>query len=141
MRDARNRLKQVWYRLDNIVGRYAKNIGINITTLFILELLTEESEPLTQKILCERLMLPKQLVNAVIKTFWEQGYVELNEAKDRRHKQIRLTVSGRAYAESILTPFNSADENAWSTFTDEELMLVVNALEKYERIMEERLLY
>ncbi|MCL2377623.1 MAG: MarR family winged helix-turn-helix transcriptional regulator [Defluviitaleaceae bacterium] len=139
MHDVRTRFKQVWYRLDNLVGQYAKNMGINITTLFILELLAEEGELYTQKILCEKLMLPKQLVNSVIKVFWEQGYVELKEAKDRRHKNIGLTPKGKAYAESILTPFHSADERAWDTFTDAELITITGALEKYEKAMEENL--
>jgi len=139
MHDVRARLKQVCYRLDNMIGQYAKNIGINITTLFILELLAMEDEKYTQKDLCEKLMLPKQLVNAVIKTFWEQGYVELKEAADRRHKIIYLTHSGRAYADSILTPFNLADERAWDIFTDSELTSIATALERYERAMEENL--
>jgi len=139
MHDVRARFKQVWYRLDNLIGQYAKNMGINITTLFVLELLAEENEPYTQKILCEKLMLPKQLVNSIIKTFWEQDYVELKEAKDRRHKNIRLTPKGKAYAESILTPFHSADERAWGTFTDAELNAITASLEKYEKAMEENL--
>jgi len=140
MHDARNRLKQIWYRLDNIVGQYAKNVGISITTLFTLELLADGDGPYTQKILCEKLMLPKQLVNSIIKTLWEQGYVELKEARDRRHKNILLTASGRAYAESILTPFHSADERAWDMFTDAELMTIAAALERYEQAMEKSLL-
>jgi len=140
MHDVRTRFKQVWYRLDNLVGQYAKNMGINITTLFVLELLAEEDGLYTQKILCEKLMLPKQLVYSVIKTFWEQGYVELTEAKDRRHKNIRLTTSGKAYAESILVPFHSADERAWDTFTDAELTAITMALEKYEKAMEANLI-
>ena len=139
MHDVRTRFKQVWYRLDNLVGQYAKDMGINITTLFILEMLAEDGEVYTQKILCEKLMLPKQLVNSVIKMFWEQGYVELKEAQDRRHKNIRLTPSGKEYADSILAPFLSADERAWDTFSDEELTAITSALEKYEKAMEENL--
>jgi len=139
MHDARSRFKQVWYRLDNLVVQYAKNAGISITTLFVLEMLAEENSQYTQKTLCERLMLPKQLVNAIIKTFWEQAYVELKEAKDRRHKIIRLTDSGKAYAQSILTPFHNADERAWDTLTDEEMVTIAAALEKYEKAMETNL--
>jgi len=139
MHDVRARFKQVWYRLDNLVGQYAKNMGINITTLFVLELLAEETECYTQKILCEKLMLPKQLVNSIIKTFWEEGYVELKEAKDRRHKNIRLTPKGKSYAESILIPFHMADQRAWDTFTDSELNAITASLEKYEKAMEENL--
>ena len=137
MVEIRNRVKQVWYRLDSVVGLYAKGKGINVTTLFILECLAEEDELYTQKILCEKLMLPKQLVNAVIKSFWEQGFVDLKEAKDRRHKNIMLTEKGKEYAESIINPLNEADERAWDRFSQEELINTAELLEKYAKAMEE----
>jgi len=140
MHDVRTRFKQVWYRIDNLINQYAKNAGENITTILVLDMLADEKELYTQKEICEKLMLPKQLVNLTIKTFWEQGYVELKEAKDRRNKKIHLTESGKVYAESVLMPFQAADEHAWSTFTDVELAAFTAALEKYERAMEENLM-
>ena len=139
MRDVRTRFKQVWYRIDNLISQYAKSVGISLTTLFVLELLAEDEELYTQKAICEKLMLPKQLVNTIIRAFWEQGYVELKEAKDRRNKEIFLTPKGREYADSILIPFHTADERAWDTFTDAELATFAAALEKYEQAMEKSL--
>jgi len=140
MHDVRNRFKQVWYRIDNLFNQYAKKSGANLTTILVLDMLAEGNEPHTQKEICEQLMLPKQLVNIIIKTFWEQGYVELKEAKDRRNKKIHLTESGKVYAESILAPFQAAEERALGTFTDTELGIFAAALEKYEKAMEENLL-
>jgi len=139
MHDVRARFKQVWYRLDNVFSQYAKNAGVSLTTILVLDMLVDEKELYTQKEICEKLMLPKQLVNLTIKTFWEQGYVELKEAKDRRNKKIHLTESGKVYAESVLMPFQAADEHAWSTFTENELAAFTAALEKYEKAMEESL--
>ncbi|MCL2363641.1 MAG: MarR family transcriptional regulator [Defluviitaleaceae bacterium] len=140
MQDARARFKELWHRIDTLFNAYAKKQGINFTALLILELLTEAAHdsaapPYTQKALCEKLVLPKQLVNALINTFREQGYVELREARDRRNKEIRLTISGQAYAKSIIEPLDAADEQAWQTFNDNELAIFAAALEKYERTM------
>jgi DNA-binding MarR family transcriptional regulator len=137
MLDVRKQFKDVWYRLDNLIGQYAKQAGVSVTTLFVLELLLESDEPPTQKILCEKLFLPKQFVNSIIKSLWEAEYVELKEARDRRNKKVILTPKGNAYAHQILDPFNRADEQAWSGFSDEELMSFNEALVKYERAMDE----
>jgi DNA-binding MarR family transcriptional regulator len=135
MHDVRTRFKQAWYRIDGLYNQWAKNLGINITTLFVLELLAESDELYTQKNICEKLLLPKQFVNAIITSFWKQGYVELKEAHDRRNKNIHLTPKGRAYAESILKSFEAAEEHAWDSFTDTELADFTAALEKYEKAM------
>ena len=140
MQDVRARFKELWHRIDTTFNLYAKKMGINFTALLILELLSEAAEdpdaaPYTQKALCEKLMLPKQIVNGMINTFREQGYVDLREARDRRNKEIRLTESGQAYARSIIAPLDAADEQAWQAFDDDELIIFAAALEKYERVM------
>ena len=144
MQDVRARFKELWHRIDTTFNLYAKKMGINFTAMLILELLCEAAEdpaipPYTQKILCEKLMLPKQIVNAMINTFREQGYVELREARDRRNKEIRLTESGQAYAKSVVEPLDAADEQAWQAFDDKEIQIFSAALEKYERTMTELL--
>ena len=135
MQDAYKRVKAVWYNLDLTYSRYARKMGINFTLLLILELLLESDTDYTQKALCEKLLLPKQLVNTLIKSLWEQKYVELREASDRRNKNIHLTPAGRAYAQSIIHPFDEAEEHAWRSFTDEEMVVFANAIEKYERVL------
>ena len=42
----------------------------------------------------------------IVKSFWEQGYVELVETKsDRRNKQVKLRKEGKKYAKGIVEPF------------------------------------
>jgi DNA-binding MarR family transcriptional regulator len=93
----------------------------------------------TQKDICEKLGLPKQLVFSIIKPFWEQGYVELREAKDRRNKEVIITEKGMEYAVSILQPLEDAEANAWANFSDEELIKFVGTMSAYITAFEKNL--
>ena len=134
--EARTRFKEIWHRVDSLFNAYAKSKGLNFTSLIILEFLYDADGVYTQKDLCEKLGLPKQFVNAIIKSFWEQGHVELKEAKDRRNKNIILTASGREYAGGIMRCLRDAEDRAWECFADEEVMFFVGALEKYGKSYE-----
>jgi len=138
--EARTKFKETWHRIDNLFNQYAKAKGLNFTSLIILEFIYDaKNELYTQKDLCEKLALPKQLVNAIVKIFWEQGYVELKEAKDRRNKNIILTEKGHAYATEIITALYAAEDKAWECFTHDEIITFVNSLEKYEKSFEKTL--
>jgi len=100
------------------------------------QLLYSSAEVYTQKELCEKLKVTKQLVNSIIKSFWEQGYVILREAKDRRYKKIALTDKGREYAAKVLTPLQEAEAVAWDSLSAGELLNLVDAIEKYARTFE-----
>jgi DNA-binding MarR family transcriptional regulator len=134
--NARTKFKETWYRIDNLFNRYAKSIGLNFTTILVLEFIYESEEHYTQKDLCEKLMLPKQFMNSMIKSFWAQGFVDLKEAKDRRNKEIILTARGKKYAERILHSIQEAENKVWESFTDEEIAAFVNVMERYEKSFE-----
>ncbi|MCL2404741.1 MAG: winged helix-turn-helix transcriptional regulator [Defluviitaleaceae bacterium] len=134
--DARAKFKESSHRIESLFNSYAKSKGLNFTSLLILELLYDENETYTQKDLCEKLALPKQLVNTIIKSFWEQEYVELKEAKDRRNKNIILTDKGKSYTQGILHCMQDAEDRAWECFTDDEVISFVNSLEKYAKSFE-----
>ncbi|MCL2052733.1 MAG: MarR family winged helix-turn-helix transcriptional regulator [Lachnospiraceae bacterium] len=124
-------LKEIWHMMNSQFYFYAKEVGVKFTTVIVLQFLYEATEVYTQKDLCEKLGLPKQLVNAIIKSFWEQDFVILKETKDRRSKNIIVTDKGKEYALSVLKPLNDAEAFAWESFTDEELTAFVQTLEKY----------
>ena len=135
MLDARTRFKEIWQKIDVHYNQYARKTGVNFTALVVLELLNSAAVPYTQKALCEHLAVPKQFMNAIINNFREQGYVVLNEARDRRNKEIHLTESGKVYFNKVSKPVNDADDAAWLSFNEEELAIFIRALEKYERAL------
>jgi len=129
-------LKETWHKMDHLYDTYAKSVGLNFTTILVLELLHDSQEPLTQKDICEILSLPKQVINLIIKWLWEEGYVRLQEAQDRRIKQIILTGSGREYIERTIGPLKEAEEKAWESFSDEEMAALSGIMERFIGVLE-----
>jgi DNA-binding MarR family transcriptional regulator len=130
------RFREAWQKIDNQYNLYAKSLGLNFTSMLVLEILFESKEPPTQRDLCEKLSLPKQLINSIITSFWEQKLVELQTATDRRYKKIILTTDGKDYAKKISDALQNADDKALDCFTDDEIMAFVSATEKYAKSYE-----
>ena len=114
-------LKDAWYKRDGLYSRYAKSVGLNYSTILVLQILFDSTGVYTQKEICEMLGLPKQYIHAIIKSFWEQGYVILKEAKDRRNKDILVTDKGIEYARTILSPLEKAESAALCGFSCDEI--------------------
>jgi DNA-binding MarR family transcriptional regulator len=136
MHNALSGLKEAWYKIDGLYDLYAKSKGLNFASILILQLLYEADQVYTQKDICEKLNLPKQFVNSIIKSFWEQGFVELIEATDRRNKEINLTVFGSEYAFSVLKPLEDVENLVWDSFSPEEIALLTPLLDRYIEFFE-----
>ncbi|MCL2202961.1 MAG: MarR family transcriptional regulator [Defluviitaleaceae bacterium] len=126
-------MREIWNRIDAHYDGYAKKAGLNTASIMVLDCLYRVDFPYTQKALCEKLLLPKQFVNTIVNAFREQGHVALREAKDRRNKEIRLTPSGKAYAQAVVKPLDDAEEEAWASLTDPERETLARALQKFEQ--------
>jgi len=130
-------LKEIWHKMDGAYEFYAKSQGLNTTTVLVAQLLINSpDEVYTQKDICEKLELPKQVVNSIVKSFWEQGFIELREARDRRNKEIIVTQSGRDYKRKMLKPLEDAELAAWEGFSAEEITAFAKTLEKYVKNLE-----
>ena len=131
--------KTTFHKINNLYNFYAKTIGINLAAILLLEILSNADVPYSQKELCEQLGQPKQLINSIIKSFWEQGYVELKEAQDRRFKKVVLTDEGRRYAVSVIKPLQEAERAAWGCFSVEEIVDFSTTMGKYEKSLSQHI--
>ncbi len=104
---------RLWRELTSSYSEYAKAIGMPYSSLFALNVIFDNPETCTQKLICEVTFLPKQTVNAIITGFLKQGIITLTEsASDRRNKFIRLTKQGKKYAESVIPQIGKAENDA-----------------------------
>ncbi|MCL2235287.1 MAG: MarR family winged helix-turn-helix transcriptional regulator [Defluviitaleaceae bacterium] len=129
---ATERLREVWRKSEVAYTLYAKSFGLSIVSFWVLECLAEPGAEYTQKAICDKLLLPKQLINSVIKSFWEQGLVEMTEGADRRNKVVVLTSVGRQYCKKVITPIQDADFIVWEGFTEDEIRTFIQLSEKHE---------
>lgn len=94
----------------------------------------------TQKFLAERTHSTKQVVNATVKNWRDKGYVELLEnPRDKRHKLIRLTEAGQAYADSIIQPLNKIEKTAIEVLSPKEQETLLALTAKYNHALKEEM--
>ena len=114
--------------LEMIYDNYARSMGISYMTLFVLNLISQY-EVCTQKIICERTMLPKQTVNNVVKKLTEQGYLRLEEIPgNSKSKRILYTEKGKEYAEPMIKHVQDAEDTAMEQLSEihqEELFCIM----------------
>ena len=122
-----------WQTLERVYEEYAKAQGLTYMSFTVLTVIYEQDGCCTQKLICEKSLYTKQSVNAIIKAFWQQGYVQLREeAADRRNKRIVFTAKGRAYAEAVVGRFSAVEQEAMAYLTDEQWRLLLEMAATFE---------
>ena len=117
--------------IEKIYEDYAKSVGLTYMSLTVLHIICDCSvnEQCTQKLITEKSHYNKQVVNVIIKGFYEKGYILLEELKeDRRNKKIVLTEKGKNYAKEILLPLWEIEEQALSVLKDSERVHLLDML-------------
>lgn len=135
-----NRLGDILQGMESSYEHYAKQIGINSTMMYLLQIVYD-NEPCTQKQICAIMMLPKQTVNTIVKDYQRKGLFEFApSSEDKRNRYIRLTEKGREYCERILPPIAEAEIKGLKQFTEDEQNLLFSLLERYNQSFRESLL-
>lgn len=119
--------------MERMYEEYAKSKGLTYMSMMILEIIYRHPDCCTQKLICEESKYSKQSVNAIIKTFWEQGYVDLKEERtDRRNKRILFTDAGRKYADGIIGRYLAVESEAMSHLTDKQWAQLIGMIDTFE---------
>lgn len=103
-----------YFAVNAAYESWAKEHGLTANALFVLYVIQEFAEQCTQKLICEKLLLPKQTVSTILETFEKKGYVtKETAASDKRNKYILFTEAGRKYADEILASLLHFEEKAF----------------------------
>lgn len=93
----------LWKESNAIYEEWAKTQGISSNSLLVLYSFYNDNGICTQKAISQKWYIPKQTVNTILKDFAERGFVEMvSMPEDKRNKQIRLTPTGKRFADSII---------------------------------------
>lgn len=129
-----------WRQIDTIYSDYARSIGISYTEMHILNLIAV-TEDCTQKILCEKIFLPKQTVNSIITAIYKKGWIELKEKPDdRRVKTVKLTKAGQEYVDEYIMPIMEAEETAMASLSDKDSETLVRTMGEFAKVFRETLI-
>lgn len=104
-------------------------------SLTVLEEIYELGDGCTQKRICGEIQYPKQAVNPVVKTFLEEGYIELREnPQNRRNKEIFLTEAGKKLCREVVEPLLTMEAAAMDRMGERESRELVRLLGLYSRL-------
>lgn len=95
---------------------------------------------MTQKDIAKKTYSSKQVVNATIKSWEAKGYVELLEnSGDKRHKLVKLTETGQAFATQIYRQLSRIETLATAGLTAEEQKILHRLTARYNAVLKEEM--
>lgn len=126
-------------KMRGAYAAWAKNNGMNYHELLVLYSLRDEEE-CTQKSICNSYFLPKQTVHNIITGMKKAGYLEL-VLKDgsKKEKVLRLTESGKRYAQRVMKPLIRIEEQALSDMGEENVRRMTELAFSYGQILEKEM--
>lgn len=84
----------------------------------------------SQKVLSEKLGAPKQTVNNIIKSFEEEGLIELTPSEDdKRIRILKLTPKGKKNRDEKLKPINESNLRIYEKLGEKRAKEIKQALE------------
>ncbi len=127
-----DKIWQIHIAVSGFYNEYAKLSGITLAELKVLGILKKEENP-TQKRITQLTYLPKQTVNAIIKSFQKKNYLEIVESKtDKRSKVISFTKEGKIFADNIILKAKEVEFNALSSMGEEKIKTLLEAMTMYK---------
>lgn len=120
-----------WFTLNDIYEKWAKQQGLTFNSLFTLFVI-DEYPNCTQKLICEKILLPKQTVNTILTAFEKKGYIKKEEAKeDKRNKYIILSQEGKKWAQDILSNLYAAEKGALENMSSQHRLSMIEGNQEF----------
>lgn len=130
-----DKLMSCFQEMDSAYDDYAESKGLSYLSLMVLEEIYELGDGVTQKQISEDTRYPKQAVNLAVRSFLDEGYIELKEMQEnRRNKQISLTDKGRCFCEETVVPLIKNEDKALADMGEAECAELIRLLELYSRL-------
>ena len=110
-----------------------KTTGLYGTQHRILMHLACRHKLTSQKELAEHLQITPAAVTGALKKLETDGYIDKTAGHDNRFNEIRITQKGSEVVEKSKEIFASTDRSLFDGFSDEELEMYIQCLEKLKR--------
>jgi DNA-binding MarR family transcriptional regulator len=120
-----------WRALQNVYNEYARQLGLTTSFIDVLFDLYEH-QPCTQKSVMDRLFLPKQTVSFVVNKLRQKSYLTMQtDPADRRRNLLSLTTAGIEFAERVIAPFITCEDQAMGQLPPSEQQALSSLLAKF----------
>lgn len=130
-----------WYHTQRLYSKFASDNDITLVTLEVLVKLYETKTGITQKELCEKLLIPKQTLSNLFTVLIDKSYVKkIDKENDKRSFYFVLTTSGKEYFMPIYNELQKAEYEVFNSFSEEELECYLKMNIKFNKLLEKKLL-
>lgn len=117
--------------LDDIYHDYALQHNLSDAALWILYVLYDAKEGMTQADICNCWFFSRQTINTALKSLVQQDVIKLEPIPgNRKSKGIVLTTNGKEMAQRIAGPLKQAENQVFAAFSEEENELLVDLMQK-----------
>ena len=129
LKEQSEKLFKFHVEVSGFYNEYAKSKGLTYSGLKVLSILIDIPE-CTQKTIAQYTYLPKQTINAIIKSLIKKGILEsLQESdKDKRNKVIKFTQEGYQFAQKIVEKAKEIEYRALDSIGEEKRNALIEAV-------------
>lgn len=122
---------------DDWYQQTAKQLGMSDSTFWILYMLYDYRDGITQSEICALSCFPKQTINSSLKKLESDGIIKLVQGADGRSKKIILTAAGHELMKKTIIKVRLTEHETLNRMTDEEKDILISALDKFTRLLNE----
>lgn len=122
---------------DDWYQQTAKQLGMSDSAFWILYMLYDYRDGITQSEICSLSCFPKQTINSSLKKLESDGIIKLVQGADGRSKKIILTAAGHELMKKTIIKVRLTEHKALNRMTDEEKDILISALDKFTRLLNE----
>ena len=118
--------------ISGVYNEYAKSCGLTYACLKVLAIIIE-TENCTQKTITQLTYLPKQTVNAIIKSLIKQNIVAplIESEKDKRNKVIKLTKEGKKFVKNVVEKAKEIEYRALDSIGERKRNALIEAIKTF----------
>lgn len=125
--------------MDIVYHSYAKNIGLSDMSFWILYIMADTDKLFTQRDFCKEWLSAPQTVNSALKALEKKGIIFLEQVSgNKKNKWIKLTESGREFAETKIIPLIRAEADSFEELSASECELMLGITRKYIQALKEK---
>lgn len=131
-------INRLYTENEQIYHDIAQHYGLSDSVHWILYMMYENEDGISQTELCETWHLSKQTVNSAISSMIQKEWVSLESIPGTKNrKNIVLTEKGRSFCKKVIGEIKQIEKNAFSRMSNEERELFITLFRKNNQYMRE----
>ena len=112
---------EAWRSCDTAYLQLVRQWGISLNTVWALEYLVKHPDGVEPAVLADDTHMLRQTITVVLNDLEGRGYLtRAFHSTDRRRKIIRLTPTGQAFAQTVLSAISDAEQEAAAVLSADE---------------------